>query len=279
MVQSGWDVVCDYYQNIDVKPWVPYSVMKETPLVAKNSKTVGEYGTTDFALNIVNVDKHIISPWHDISLFPAGASDSTNVVNFVIEIPMYSTAKMEMCKECDRNEIKQDIKDSRPRFYTYGTPFFNYGFLPQTYENPKHQDPETKAYGDNDPIDVIELGDGVLPMGTVGHGKVLGALELIDEGETDHKILILNSNDPHYESINDIHDLEYYKPGTIAKCVDWLTNYKTTEGKGVNTLTHTTPTSVRDAMGLVAQVHDFYRDLINGLIDIEDNFFLPAIKV
>ena len=52
---------------------------------------------------------------------------------------MYSTAKMEMSKEKMGNPIVQDVKDGKPRYYTYGVPFFNYGFLPQTWEDVNHK--------------------------------------------------------------------------------------------------------------------------------------------
>lgn len=56
----------------------------------------------------------------------------------------------------------QDTKDNAPRYYTYGTPFFNYGLFPQTWEDPTHKDEDTGALGDGDPIDAIEIGSGPL---------------------------------------------------------------------------------------------------------------------
>jgi 3'-phosphoadenosine 5'-phosphosulfate synthase len=41
---------------------------------------------------------------------------------------------MEMAKNEPHNPIMQDTKNNAPRYYTYGTPFFNYGFFPQTWE-------------------------------------------------------------------------------------------------------------------------------------------------
>jgi Inorganic pyrophosphatase len=35
---------------------------------------------------------------------------------------------------------------------------WNYGAIPQTWEDPDHVDPDTKCKGDGDPIDVIEIG-------------------------------------------------------------------------------------------------------------------------
>ena len=40
MVQSGWDIVCDYYQNIDTKSWVPWSKSVVTPLVASGTQVL-----------------------------------------------------------------------------------------------------------------------------------------------------------------------------------------------------------------------------------------------
>ena len=84
-------------------------------------------------------------------------------------------------------------------------------------------DPVTGAVGDGDPIDVIELGDTPLPMGAVVkvgivqkssfsrrmykplpcyvQVRVLGSLALIDEGETDHKIIVVRDSDPKYADV------------------------------------------------------------------------------
>ena len=88
---------------------------------------------------------------------------------------MYSTAKLELVKTEKNNPIMQDLKDSKPRYFTYGTPIFNYGFLPQTWEDVSDRDADTGAAGDGDPIDVLEVGlDGPLPIGTVIPVKILG---------------------------------------------------------------------------------------------------------
>ena len=79
---------------------------------------------------------------------------------------------MEMMKDVLDNPIMQDTKDNAPRYYSYGVPFFNYGLLPQTWEDPTVADPTTGAKGDGDPIDAIEIGSGPLGMGTVVPVKV-----------------------------------------------------------------------------------------------------------
>lgn len=42
--------------------------------------------------------------------------------------------------------------------------------------------------GDDDPVDVIEIGSKVLKTGGVYHIKALGAYAMIDEGELDWKV-------------------------------------------------------------------------------------------
>jgi inorganic pyrophosphatase len=73
---------------------------------------------------------------------------------------------------------------------------WNYGALPQTWEDPSQIHPDTKARGDNDPIDVCEIGESVGYTGQIKQVKVLGAMALLDEGETDWKIIAVDVNDP-----------------------------------------------------------------------------------
>ena len=255
MVQKGWEIVCDYYQNVDSDKWIPYSVMHPSPNIVRTAQASGAYGTAVFKLHIQNGGE-TISPGHDLALYPSDSGPGSGLVTMVVEIPMFSTAKMEMSKTEPKNPIMQDEKDGKPRYYTYGVPFFNYGFLPQTWEDPAfHQ-------GDNDPIDVIEVGQTPLAMGTVMRVKVLGALKLIDEGETDHKIIVLREDDTHFRDINSMSDLERFRPGTTDKLVDWLLNYKTSDGKPQNTLSSTEPTTVSEALQIITDVNKFYKDLI-----------------
>ena len=44
--------------------------------------------------------------------------------------------------------------------------------------------PETKAKGDNDPLDVCEIGELVGYTGQIKQVKVLGVMALLDEEET-----------------------------------------------------------------------------------------------
>lgn len=275
MVESGWKIVCDYYQNVESPDWVPYSIQNVEPFVSKFSRHEGQYGTTNFKLNPL-IGNNMVSPWHDVSLMAQHASGSTaDLYNFVVEIPMYSTAKMEVMKDDPNNAIMQDTKNGKPRYYTYGTPFFNYGLLPQTWEDPNYEDPDTHAKGDGDPIDAIEIGAGPIPMGAIVPVKVLGSLELIDEGETDHKIIVLRQDDKNFNNINDMQDLEHYQPGVTSKLIDWLKNYKTSDGKPQNRLKHEYPTTPTEAKRVIKEVAEFYDRLIEGKVEAPAGYYLP----
>jgi len=260
MVPTGWKIVCDYYQHVESSKWVPWSKPVVYAEEAEHTESVGQYGTTEYQLYFKDKSRNKkISPWHDIPLYK---DEESKVFNFVVEIPMYTTAKMEVNKEQPYNPIIQDVSKEKPRYYNYGTPFFNYGLLPQTWEDPDLR--SGGAGGDNDPLDVMEIGGSPIPMGSVVGIKVLGSLELIDEGETDHKIIAIQTTDPDAKYINDMETLEHVKPGITADLIDWLKMYKTADGKGVNTLAQEEPTTKTEALEIIAETHERWKALREG---------------
>lgn len=62
--------------------------------------------------------------------------------------------------------------------------------------------------GDNDPVDVVEIGSEQLVSGQVYKVKVLGAYAMIDEGELDWKIIAIRADDPMALYLDDIEDVE-----------------------------------------------------------------------
>jgi inorganic pyrophosphatase len=62
--------------------------------------------------------------------------------------------------------------------------------------------------GDNDPVDVVEIGSEQLKMGGVYKVKPLGVYAMIDDGELDWKVIAINSADPKADKVNDIADVE-----------------------------------------------------------------------
>jgi inorganic pyrophosphatase len=189
--------------------------------------TSGEKHTKEYAIFFRKEGK-LISPWHDIPLI------NNKNFNFICEIPKWTRDKMEIITDKAYNPIKQDTVDGKLRRYVWGDMMFNYGALPQTWENPDIIDTHTGYGGDNDPLDAIDIGRTQIKCGQVIEVKVLGILGLIDQGKTDWKIIVINVRDLLANKLHDINDVEKYVPGLLDSLRDWLKNYKTAVGKEQN---------------------------------------------
>ncbi|KAG8526919.1 Inorganic pyrophosphatase [Bacidia gigantensis] len=176
-----------------------------------------------------------ISPFHDIPLY---ANEQQTVLNMVVEIPRWTNAKIEISKEEPLNPLKQDTKKGKLRYVRNCFPhkgyLWNYGAFPQTWEDPNVEHVETKAKGDNDPLDVCEIGELVATPGQVKQVKVLGVMALLDEGETDWKIIVIDVNDALAPRLNDIEDVERHLPGLLRATNEWFRIYKIPDGKPEN---------------------------------------------
>ena len=104
----------------------------------------------------------------------------------------------------------------------------------QTWEDPNVEHAETKAKGDNDPLDVCEIGELVATPGQIKQVKILGVMALLDEGETDWKIIVIDINDPLAPRLNDIEDVERHLPGLLRATNEWFRIYKIPDGKPEN---------------------------------------------
>merc|ERR1719326_782200 len=193
----------------------------------------GEFGTTDFSMTFKK-DGAVISPWHDMPLELEGG-----LYNMLTEIPKMTLKKMEVDTKGEGNPIKQDEKKGKARLY-HGPIFWNYGCLPQTWEDPnvKGSEDVDGAFGDNDPLDVVEIGEASLEMGSITPVKPLGVLSMIDDGELDWKLIALSASDPHASEINDVGDIEKFYPGTVSGIREWFRWYKTPDGKPINGFGH-----------------------------------------
>jgi inorganic pyrophosphatase len=222
----------------------------------------GEKDTMAFRVFFKNQSGDRISPWHDIPLRNTDVPDSFNFIN---EIPVGERAKMEVCLDEASNPIKQDTKKGKLRYFGYGDIPFNYGCLPQTWENPNEPHPETHFNGDNDPIDVCELSGKPIAVGEVTPVKVLGVLAMIDEEETDWKVLAIRSDHALADSLNDEADLDKHFPGVVDGVREWFRMYKTADGKPENTFAfegQLLPQS--KAVQIVDETHQEWKDLRAG---------------
>ena len=204
-----------------------------------------------------------ISLWHDIPLYPFAKSRQDRVVNMVNEIPKCSRKKYEIATKEACNPIKQDVKDGALREFKKGDLYFNYGCLPRTWENPDHEHPDAKACGDNDPLDVCEIGMKILSVGEVCSVKILGVLCLIDEGEADWKLIAISTHDPWCDLLNDVGDLESKLPGMVNAVREWFRTYKMADGKPENKFGLEGKCMGADyAMSIIDDCHQEWRKLV-----------------
>ena len=122
-----------------------------TPALAKYGvEKKGEYPSLEFRI-FFNEDGKAVSPWHGVPL-----KNADGTFNFICEIPKETKAKMEVATDEELTPIKQDTKKGKLRDYPYNINW-NYGMLPQTWEDPGHEHPEMKVMGDNDPVVRIRI--------------------------------------------------------------------------------------------------------------------------
>ena len=184
-------------------------------------------------------------------------------------MPCARATALQIATKVEGNPIMQDEKKGKPRLY-HGPIFWNYGFLPQTWEDPnvKGDADVGGAFGDDDPMDVVEIGAATQEMGAVVQIKALGVLSMIDDGELDWKLIAIAANDEHAASINDVDDIEKFYPGTVSGIREWFRWYKTPDGKPVNGYGHgERALPAADAKKAIAETHAHYKAAAAGTAD------------
>jgi len=224
------------------------------------AKEVGSPGTLEYRVFFYAPDGHPISPFHDIPLW---ADKEKKIANMVVEIPKGTQPKLEISKSDFLNPIKQDVKNGKLRIVAYKYPF-NYGAFPQTWENPDVIHPDTQAKGDLDPLDVVDLSESVGKTGDIRKVKILGTYGMIDEGETDWKVLVIDVNDPHASKLNDIGDIEHVLPGKLKEVFEFLRDYKIPDGKPANKFAYNNELKNRAfSLNIIDENHHEWKKLLS----------------
>ncbi|MEK7059460.1 MAG: inorganic diphosphatase [Patescibacteria group bacterium] len=114
---------------------------------------------------------------------------SSGTVNTVVEIPEGSILKIEW----DRKRAAFMIDRVEPSIYAKPV---NYGFIPQTLD------------GDGDELDTLVVCAEPIPTGVWLETKIIGVMNFEDDGDIDHKIVVVPSDDRNTgDSINSLADL------------------------------------------------------------------------
>jgi len=233
--------------------------------MAYSTEQRGALYTTSYSLFFKDPQGTYISPVHDI---PTWVDKSQGIVNMVCEVPRWSNAKMEITKD-DLNPIRQDVKKGKLRFVHNCFPhhgyIWNYGAIPQTWENPHAVDPHTGEKGDNDPIDICDISHNICSIGEIRQVKVLGVLGMIDEGETDWKVIGIDVRDPRAASLNSLEDVEKHCHGYLAATVEWFRIYKIPAGKPENKFAFDGEVQPKAfALSLIEETHKQWETLVAG---------------
>ncbi|OMJ90155.1 hypothetical protein SteCoe_7549 [Stentor coeruleus] len=220
----------------------------------------------DFSKRIfVLQDSTKISPFHDIKLF---SHNNKSTFPAVIEISRHNIAKYEVSVDEPYNPIKQDTRKNKNtgekelRYYAR-FPLFNYGMLPQTWENPFVKDHRINIEGDGDPLDIIEIGSHPVSCGSRLDIKVIGSFCLIDQGQVDWKVLCINTIDPLSKKLHNPNDVEKVFPGKIPAIIDWFENIKVFDGKPKNKVEGNV-LGPEATLEIITDAHNHWKDLVAG---------------
>lgn len=129
--------------------------------------------------------------------------------NVIIEIPKGSNIKYEI----EGGKLKVDR-------ILYGSMIYplNYGYFEKTLD------------WDGDPLDVLVISDHKFFPGVEIPVRIIGAVKMIDGGETDTKIISVIDVDPRQNHINNMKDIN---ENVLKEIKDFFENYKNLQNKKV----------------------------------------------
>jgi len=125
-------------------------------------------------------------PWHGLDVGP----NPPDVLNAFIEITPFDLMKYEVDK------VSGYLRVDRPQRSSAQHPAL-YGFVPRTYcaERVRRLAPAAKR-GDGDPLDICVITERAIQRNEViVRGRVIGGLQMIDDGEADDKVISVLEND------------------------------------------------------------------------------------
>ena len=127
-----------------------------------------------------------------------------NVVNALIEIPLGSKNKYELDEKTGRIVLDRVL---------YAAMIYpaEYGIIEETLAP------------DGDPLDILVVCSDPTFPGCIVPARVLGYLEMIDNGKTDYKLISVVDCDPRYDDIHELSDLPSF---VLKEIANFFANYK-----------------------------------------------------
>ena len=145
--------------------------------------------------------------WHDIE------PGTKNKMNVIIEINKGSKNKYEIDKKTGMIALDRAMHTAQD--YP-----FDYGFVPQT------------LWEDDDALDVLVLTTYPLHPGILVRVRPVAVLQMIDDGESDNKIIAVPIDDPRFDEIKDVSDINKH---TLKEIEHFFSTYKKIQEKEVKT--------------------------------------------
>lgn len=142
---------------------------------------------------------------HDIA---PGTKEEMNVI---IEIPKFSKNKYEIDKETGIIALDRVMHTAQD--YP-----FDYGFVPQT------------LFDDGDALDVVLVTTYPLAPGILVKARPVAIMEMVDGGDRDDKIVAVPVDDPRFDGVKDIGDLN---PHFQKEMSHFFETYKKVQNKVV----------------------------------------------
>ncbi len=134
---------------------------------------------------------------------------NNKIIDVFVEIPTGSQNKYEYDKE--QGVFKLDRVLFSPQFYPG-----EYGYIDETLAL------------DGDPLDALVLVTNPTFPGCVIESRVLGFLNMIDDGDEDQKLIAVPVEDPRFKDVHSLEDIPKHKLDEIAH---FFQTYKDLQGK------------------------------------------------
>lgn len=144
---------------------------------------------------------------HEIS----AGKNVPEIINVIIEIPKGSKNKYEIDKETGLIHLDRALHSAQD--YP-----FDYGFMPQSH------------WDDGDPLDVVVLTTYPLVPGILVKVRPVGIMHMMDDGESDAKVIGVPEKDPRWDEVKDLGDINKH---TLKEIEHFFLTYKKLQHKEV----------------------------------------------
>ena len=153
-------------------------------------------------------------PWHGLEPGP----EPPELIDAYIEITPFDSVKYEVDKTTGYMRV------DRPQRTTSRPPTL-YGFIPRTYCGKRIAELSPKSErGDGDPLDICVISERPISRAEIIlQARVIGGIQMIDDGEADDKIIAVLKNDNIWGSAKQLDDIPTVM---VERLRHYFTTYK-----------------------------------------------------